>query len=234
MKMKQKWFSYMVVVMGMGAILMATVPATSYADNDRRYERKQHKEDRRYDRKRHQREHYRHRREHRREYRRDHYSDRYRHYYPRHRQEHRVIHRTPRHYHPKHRVRRYRNVIVVRPYGRWYSGYGHYHHDHHAFRWLAFTAITLKILDNLNEQQQREHEAAQIKAVTAPVGERIIWKKGSASGYVTTTREGTSTSGRYCREFQQQVTINGKTEQAYGTACRNPDGSWEVLSSGNR
>lgn len=34
--------------------------------------------------------------------------------------------------------------------------------------------------------------------------------------------------GRHCREYSHQVTINGRTEQAYGTACRQPDGNWQV------
>lgn len=32
--------------------------------------------------------------------------------------------------------------------------------------------------------------------------------------------------GRYCREYQTTVTIGGEMQQAYGTACRQPDGSW--------
>ena len=36
---------------------------------------------------------------------------------------------------------------------------------------------------------------------------------------------------RYCREFRQTVTIAGKTEEAYGTACRQPDGSWRIINS---
>ena len=36
-------------------------------------------------------------------------------------------------------------------------------------------------------------------------------------------------TGRYCREFQQTVTIGGQTQQAYGKACRQPDGSWQVM-----
>ena len=36
--------------------------------------------------------------------------------------------------------------------------------------------------------------------------------------------------GQYCREYQQQVTINGQEQQAYGRACRKPDGSWEIVS----
>lgn len=118
---------------------------------------------------------------------------------------------------------------MIRPYGHRYHGYGFYFSDDDAFKWLALTAITLKLLDNLNEEQQRLHEAAQVRATTANVGETIIWEEGNASGAVKTTRIGTSSAGRPCREFQQSVTIGGKTEQAYGTACRNPDGSWEVV-----
>jgi len=129
-----------------------------------------------------------------------------------------------------YRKRWYRDVLVVRPYGHWYPGYAYYEQDDDAYKWLAFTAIALKLLDNLNEQQQREHEAAQVAATTAPIGERIVWQDGGAYGAVTPTRDGTSTTGRYCREFLQEVSIGGRTEQAYGTACRQPDGAWEMVS----
>ncbi len=128
------------------------------------------------------------------------------------------------------RRRNFKNIIVVRPHGHVYWGYGHHHSDNDAWKWLAFTAITLKILDNMNEQAQREHEAAQIRATEARVGEKIVWNTGDAQGYVVTTREGRNESGRTCREFQQSVTISGETEQAYGTACLQPDGSWEITS----
>lgn len=142
-----------------------------------------------------------------------------------------IIRHGKRHDVPPDRVRWYRDVVVVRPFGHWYPGYAHHHRDDDAYKWLAFTAITLGLLDYLNETQQREHEAAQIAATTAPVGERIYWREGGAGGYVVATREGTSASGRYCREFQHQVTIGGRAEDAYGTACLNPDGSWEVVSA---
>lgn len=104
--------------------------------------------------------------------------------------------------------------------------------DKDAYKWLSFTAITLKLLDNLNEQQQREHEAAQVEATRARIGETIQWRDGRASGAVTVLRDGTSTTGRYCREFQQEIRVDGVKERAYGTACRNADGSWEVVSTG--
>lgn len=32
----------------------------------------------------------------------------------------------------------------------------------------------------------------------------------------------------YCREFTQTFTIGNKTQKGYGTACLQPDGSWEI------
>jgi surface antigen len=56
--------------------------------------------------------------------------------------------------------------------------------------------------------------------------------EGNASGYVEPTREGTSSTGRYCREFPHEITIGGASEQRYVTACRQPDGCWEAISTG--
>lgn len=118
----------------------------------------------------------------------------------------------------------------MQPRGRWYRGYGWYRADEDAYQWLSFTAIALKFLDNLNEQQQREHEAAQVKATRAQGGEKIIWHDGGALGAVTVLRDGISTTGRYCREFQQEITIVARTSApmaqrvaiptAVGTSCR--------------
>ena len=146
-----------------------------------------------------------------------------------------VRHYKHRHHHvhvPKYRKRYYRNHVVHRPYGHWYHGYGYHDHDDDAWKWLAFTAITFVLLDALTETQQRAHEHAQVLATDAPVGESIYWNDGNASGAVTTTRDGWSSAGRYCREFQQTIIIGGRSEDAYGTACQRPDGSWEIISNG--
>jgi len=39
----------------------------------------------------------------------------------------------------------------------------------------------------------------------------------------------TGPSGRTCREYQQSVTIGGRTELAHGTACRETDGTWRIV-----
>jgi surface antigen len=117
------------------------------------------------------------------------------------------------------------------PHRDWhgYPRHRHYHYRGNDFLgWLAFSVVTLAIIDNLNEQQQREHELAMRQALGAPVGETIRWNDDRAGGSVTTLRDGTSNQGRYCREYTQDVRVGGQVQQAYGTACRNPDGSWEI------
>jgi len=49
------------------------------------------------------------------------------------------------------------------------------------------------------------------------------------SGWVMPTRTWRQETGAYCREFQTGVTIGGQEETAYGTACRQPDGSWRIV-----
>ena len=115
-----------------------------------------------------------------------------------------------------------------RGYASPYYGYGYPYVSNRAVGTIGITAVTLGLLDLLNAEQQRRHEAALINAVSRP-GEVIVWDDGSATGTVQTTRSGTSTSGRQCREFQQTVMVGGKTRQAYGTACLQPDGAWEII-----
>lgn len=44
---------------------------------------------------------------------------------------------------------------------------------------------------------------------------------------VTPTRTYDTASGP-CREFTTEAIVGGKREKVYGTACRQPDGSWKV------
>ncbi len=50
------------------------------------------------------------------------------------------------------------------------------------------------------------------------------------SGTVTVTKTYQATSGSYCRQYETSVNIGGKLENAYGTACRQPDGTWKIVS----
>lgn len=72
---------------------------------------------------------------------------------------------------------------------------------------------------------------ANQKAYSAPVGETISWSNPQSGNYgtVTPTRDGYSSAGRYCREYQQTIVVGGKNQSGYGTACQQPDGTWEVV-----
>ncbi len=72
---------------------------------------------------------------------------------------------------------------------------------------------------------------ANERAQTARVGETISWSNPESgnSGTITPTREGYSTSSRYCREYTQEIFVGGRSETAVGQACQNSDGTWEVM-----
>jgi surface antigen len=72
---------------------------------------------------------------------------------------------------------------------------------------------------------------AEQTAYQAPIGQAIAWNNPGSnhSGSITPLRNGQDAGGNYCREFLQTVMVAGRTEQAYGTACRRPDGTWRVL-----
>ncbi len=69
------------------------------------------------------------------------------------------------------------------------------------------------------------------RAQAAPIGETISWSNPDSgnSGTITPTREGYSSSNRYCREYRQEIFIDGRSETAVGQACQNPDGTWEIV-----
>jgi surface antigen len=39
----------------------------------------------------------------------------------------------------------------------------------------------------------------------------------------------TEENGAVCREYQQTINVGGQTQEGYGTACRQPDGTWRIV-----
>lgn len=46
-----------------------------------------------------------------------------------------------------------------------------------------------------------------------------------------TPKKAYKTDNGYCREFTQKITVAGKTQDGYGTACRQPDGTWKIVKT---
>lgn len=75
--------------------------------------------------------------------------------------------------------------------------------------------------------------AQQAALETNRVGQPSTWSNPDSgnSGVVIPTRTIIQKrSGQPCREYQHTVTIGGKTERAYGRACREADGSWKIIN----
>jgi len=70
---------------------------------------------------------------------------------------------------------------------------------------------------------------------TSPSNAPVQWSNPDSghSGAVTPKPAYTNTAGRYCREFQQTIVVGGQEQSAYGTACRQPDGSWQIANAAN-
>ncbi len=85
---------------------------------------------------------------------------------------------------------------------------------------------------SLDRADQLAMHRAEQQAHTAPVGETVVWNNPDSGNYgsVTPVRDGRNArSGAYCREYQTTVTVNGEEQRAFGTACQQPDGSWEII-----
>jgi len=77
-----------------------------------------------------------------------------------------------------------------------------------------------------------ERRAAYTAFESTPSGRPVEWRDPGAGshGSYTPTRTYRSPGGEYCREYQQTVVIDGREQRAYGTACRQPDGSWRIVN----
>lgn len=84
---------------------------------------------------------------------------------------------------------------------------------------------------HMDDEDRRRALEAQQRAYAAPIGSVIAWNNPSNghAGTITPTRDGTDAQGDYCREFQTSITIDGQSQPATGTACRQPDGTWKIV-----
>ncbi len=64
----------------------------------------------------------------------------------------------------------------------------------------------------------------------SPSGSSVEWKNPDSGnrGSITPTKTFRE-AGRYCREYTQEVVIGGEKQKAYGKACRQSDGSWQII-----
>ncbi|MEE8270999.1 MAG: RT0821/Lpp0805 family surface protein [Alphaproteobacteria bacterium] len=75
-------------------------------------------------------------------------------------------------------------------------------------------------------------QAAQTSFENSPTGQATTWRNPDSGHYGTITPTNTvQRGGSVCREFTQSIYVDGRSETAVGTACRNPDGTWSIVQS---
>lgn len=80
----------------------------------------------------------------------------------------------------------------------------------------------LDVYDEMQAQRALEYNRT---------GDATSWENPDTGKHVTfvPTETYQQESGRYCREYRTEVEVGNQVEEAYGTACRQPDGSWEIV-----
>jgi uncharacterized protein YcfJ len=69
-----------------------------------------------------------------------------------------------------------------------------------------------------DEDYRRHHHFHRHQMIYAqPVVQRVV------------VREAEPETVGYCREYTQRVNIGNHVEESYGTACQQPDGSWQIV-----
>jgi len=71
---------------------------------------------------------------------------------------------------------------------------------------------------------------AQYSLENSRSGQTSEWRNPDSghSGTFTPTRTYQDSSGRQCREYQQEILVEGEKHQSHGIACRMPDGTWQI------
>lgn len=75
------------------------------------------------------------------------------------------------------------------------------------------------------------NRTSQSALETAPTGRAVAWQNPDSGNYgtITPTRTINSNNGQVCREYTQTISVGGKRTEGYGTACRQSDGSWQIV-----
>lgn len=96
---------------------------------------------------------------------------------------------------------------------------------------IGGTLIGALFGSNIGNSPYDHGHAANVFEAT-PSSQTMAWQNpDDGNGYqITPMRTFQANDGRYCREYQALATVGGRREQAYGTACRTPDGDWQIVN----
>jgi surface antigen len=97
---------------------------------------------------------------------------------------------------------------------------------------LAGALIGQEVGKSLDKADQLAMERnAQYALENTRTNVTTTWRNPDSGNYgsVTPIETYQTAGGQYCREYTQTVVVAGERHQAYGTACRQPDGTWKII-----
>lgn len=92
--------------------------------------------------------------------------------------------------------------------------------------------VSGSIGSGLSEGDRRMALEAEYRALEyTPAGQAVKWQgsNSSRSGEVVAAQP-YRVGSQDCRQYTHTVSVNGQSQSARGTACRNADGSWTPLT----
>ena len=84
----------------------------------------------------------------------------------------------------------------------------------------------------LDDEDRQRAYAAQMQALdTGPSGAPVTWRNPDSGRYGTVVPgPAYQQNALTCRQYTHTIYIDGRPQMARGTACRNPDGTWNPVS----
>jgi len=109
--------------------------------------------------------------------------------------------------------------------------------DGKAFAMMTGAVVGAAVGNNIGKKldeadRMKMYQAQQVAFENYPSGQASTWYNPDSgnSGSYTPSPAVQNDNGQYCREYQQTVTIGGEVQEAYGKACRQPDGNWKIVN----
>lgn len=87
-----------------------------------------------------------------------------------------------------------------------------------------------KGLDKVDRQEANQAQYSSLEYGRSGQSRQWYNPDSGNGGSITPKAAYQNKNGQYCREYQQSITVGGKEQTAYGTACRQPDGTWKVVN----
>lgn len=97
---------------------------------------------------------------------------------------------------------------------------------------LLGAAIGNSVGASLDRADMQAYNSTSQRALeTAQPGQTLPWKNAQSGNYgsITPSSYYQTSNGEYCREYSQTIVVGGKKQDGYGTACRQPDGTWKIV-----